>query len=89
MKELRTEEDVRELIDCCEYEDVIVFSNPSYASAFVGMSEDGRAVYDYNNMIEWLMGEKEFTDDEAVEIQLGLYHIWETKRRLLCTVWSI
>lgn len=67
MINLKTEEDVKELITDYEYEDVIVFSNPDYASAFVGISEDNRAVYDYDRMVEFLMSEYDITDIEAIE----------------------
>ena len=33
------------------FEDVIVFDQCSYADALIGVTEDGRAVYDYNKMI--------------------------------------
>lgn len=67
MINLKTEEDVKELITDYEYEDVIVFSNPDYASAFVGISEDNRAIYDYDKMVEFLIKEYDITDIEAVE----------------------
>ena len=67
MNELKTEEDVRELIEDNEYEDVVIFSNPDYASAFIGISEDGRAVYDYEKMIDYLMEKEKWSDNEAVE----------------------
>ena len=51
----------------CDYEDVIIFSNPSYASAFIGISEDNRAIYDYDKMIEFLVNEDGMTDIEAVD----------------------
>ncbi len=64
---LKTENDVRELIENYDYEDVIIFSNPSYASAFVGISEDNRAIYDYDKMIEFLVNEDGMTDIEAAD----------------------
>ena len=67
MRELKTEEDVRNLIEDYEYEDVLIFSNPDYASAFVGISYDNRAVYDYDKMIKYLMDRDGMTDIEAVE----------------------
>ena len=36
------------------YEDVIVFDNPSYDNALIGVSEDNRAIYDYDKMVVWL-----------------------------------
>ena len=67
MKKLKTENDVKTLIEDYDYEDVIIFSNPDYASAFIGMTEDGRAAYNYELMIEYLMDEYNWTDNEAVE----------------------
>lgn len=67
MNELNTENDVRELIADYEYEDVIIFSNPDYASAFIGISEDNRAVYDYDKMVEFLVNKDGMTDIEAIE----------------------
>lgn len=67
MNELKTENDVRELIEDYEFEDVIIFSNPDYASAFVGISEDNRAIYDYDKMVKFLMDKDGITDIEAVE----------------------
>ena len=49
------------------YEDVIVFSNYSYDDALIGISEDNRAIYDYDKMVEWLMNEEEFSEIEAIE----------------------
>lgn len=40
---------------------------PDYASAFVGISEDGRAIYSYALMIESLMKEDDMNSNEAVE----------------------
>ena len=67
MSGLKTENDVRELIENYDYEDVIIFSNPSYASAFVGVSEDNRAIYDFDKMVEFLMNEDNMTNIEAVD----------------------
>lgn len=38
-----------------------------YDDALIGVSHDGRAVYDYNLMIDWLMSKENWSDDEAVE----------------------
>lgn len=67
MNELKTENDVKELIESYEYEDVMIFSNPDYASAFIGISEDNRAVYDYDKMVEHLMDRDGMTEIEAIE----------------------
>ena len=49
------------------FEDVIIFEGYSYDDALVGVTEDGRAVYDYDKMIDWLMETKGFTCEDAVE----------------------
>ena len=67
MNGLKTEEDVKRLIEDYGYEDIIIFSNPDYASAFIGITEDNRAIYDFDEMIGFLMSEYNMTDIEAVE----------------------
>ena len=67
MNKLQTENDVKELIEEFGYEDVVIFSNPSYASAFIGISEDNRATYDYNKMVEYLKEKEGWSDIEAIE----------------------
>lgn len=47
------------------YEDVIIFSN--YDSALIGVTDDNRAVYDYEKMIEYLIREDDMSYDDAVE----------------------
>ena len=49
------------------YEDVKYLTNYSYDDALIGVSEDGRAIYDYEKMVEWLMKEEGWTDEEAVD----------------------
>lgn len=67
MNKVGTEDDVRRLIEEYGYEDIVIFSNPSYASAFIGISEDNRAVYDFNLMVEFLMEEQGWSDIEAID----------------------
>lgn len=49
------------------YEDVILLDNYSYDDALIGVTEDGRAVYDYDKMVTWLVETEGFTELEAVE----------------------
>ena len=49
------------------YEDVKYLTNYSYDDALIGVTDDNRAVYDYNKMVEWLINEEDFTEEEAVE----------------------
>ena len=49
------------------YEDVVIFENPGYDTALIGVSEDGRAIYDYDLMIDWLKETQNFSTREAVD----------------------
>ena len=53
------------------YEDVkylVDFSYDSvYDNALIGVSHDGRAIYDFDKMVEWLMEEEGWSDIEAIE----------------------
>lgn len=57
----------REIICDMGYEDAIVFDGPDYDDAIVGVSEDGRVIYDYNKMVESLMSHDGMTEDEAAD----------------------
>ena len=48
------------------YNDVIIFDNPSYEGALVGISWDNQAIYDYDLMVESLMKEG-MTAEEAAD----------------------
>ena len=50
------------------FDDVIIFGAPtSYDDALVGVTGDGRAVYDYARMVAWLVETDGMTEDEAEE----------------------
>ena len=49
------------------YEDVVIFENYSYDDALIGVTEDGRAVYDFDKMVNWLVETEGFTAEEAIE----------------------
>ena len=57
----------KELLSDLGYEDAIIFDNPSYDSAIIGVSTDGQVIYDYDKMIVCLMDEDEITYDEATD----------------------
>lgn len=56
-----------ELLTEWGYEDVIVFDNPSFDNALIGVSEDNRAVYDYDKMVVWLAVTWAISREEAIE----------------------
>lgn len=49
------------------YEDVVILVDYSYDDALIGVTEDNRAVYDYDKMVAWLMETESWSMDEAVE----------------------
>ena len=49
------------------YEGVKFLTDFSYDDALIGVTEDERAVYDYNKMVEWLVENEEFTEEEAAD----------------------
>ena len=49
------------------YEGVKYLTDFSYDTALIGVSHDDRAIYDYDLMVEWLMSNQGFTEEEAVE----------------------
>lgn len=49
------------------YDDVLILENYSYDDALVGVTEDGRAVYDFDKMVAWLVEKEGFTADAAIE----------------------
>lgn len=57
----------RELICDMGYEEAIVFDNPDYDDAIIGVSEDGRVVYDYDKMVESLMSQDGMAEEDAVD----------------------
>ena len=49
------------------FEDIIILKNFSYDTALVGISDDRRAIYDFNKMVQWLMHVEDFDEIEAIE----------------------
>lgn len=50
--------------DC---EDAPCFVNPDYEDAIIGVTYDGRIVYDYDKMVEYLMDKENWSDIESIE----------------------
>ena len=45
----------REMLCEMGYRDAVIFENPDYDSAIIGVSDDNRVVYDYDKMVTHLM----------------------------------
>ena len=50
-----------------EHEEAVVFNVPSYDNAIVGLSDDGRVIYDYDLMVKELTDDTALTEDEAIQ----------------------
>lgn len=50
-----------------ESDEVLVFENPEYDNAIIGISQDDRLIYDHDKMIECLVSEQGWTIEEAIE----------------------
>ncbi len=50
-----------------ENEEAVVFNVPSYDNAIVGLSDDGKVIYDYDLMIKELTDDTALTEDEAIQ----------------------
>ena len=49
------------------FKDAVVLESPDYLSAIVGVSDDGRVIYDYENMAQCLMETEGMDYEEAME----------------------
>lgn len=49
------------------YEDVVLFSGDAYETALVGVTEDNRAVYDFEKMVDWLMDTQGIDREAAMD----------------------
>lgn len=49
------------------YEGVKYLVNESYDDALIGVSEDGRAIYDFDRMVDWLIEKYGWSDVESIE----------------------
>jgi hypothetical protein len=47
--------------------DAVVFDNHSYDNSIIGTTFDGRAIYDFDKMIEELMTDEGWTEEEAID----------------------
>lgn len=52
-----------DLEDC----EIIVFRNPDYTTALIGISDDNCAIYDYEKMIDYLTRYEDMDEEEAAD----------------------
>lgn len=49
------------------YDGTVYLTNYGYDEALIGVSTDGRAIYDFDMMVSWLMKEENFSAEDAIE----------------------
>ena len=57
----------RDLLLDMGYDKSIVFENPDYDEAIIGVSDNGRVIYDYDLMIQHLIEKHDMDVDEAAD----------------------
>lgn len=71
MNNMMTPEEVLEnngySIEDLQDEMTILFRNPDYYTAIVGVSEDYRVIYDYNKMLDYLVNYEEMSYEDAAD----------------------
>ena len=50
-----------------ESEQPLIFDNHAYDNSIVGISNDGRIVYDYSSMVQEFMNDEDCSEEEAIE----------------------
>lgn len=45
----------------------LLFEDPSYDTACIGLSNDDRFIYSYDRMIMWLMENDDMSEEEAID----------------------
>lgn len=58
---------VKQILVDWGYEDVIVFDDPTYDNAFIGITMENEAVYDYEKMVEQLINEENMDYESAAD----------------------
>jgi hypothetical protein len=47
--------------------DAVIFINQAYDNSIIGTTFDGRAIYDFDKMVQELMADEGWTEEEAVD----------------------
>lgn len=61
-----TVQEVNDYAESCD-KTILMFSNPDFASAIIGISSDDRVIYDYDKMIQDLMQTEDLSEVDAIE----------------------
>ncbi len=67
MKDESLRKAIAEMADDLEFDDMIILDDHAYDKSIVGVTEDGRLVYDYSSMVEEYMEDEACDDVDAEE----------------------
>ena len=59
--------DIRDLLCDMGHEEAVVFDNPEYDGAIVGVTDESQVVYDFDAMVKILVERDGMTTEEAIE----------------------
>lgn len=62
--------DFSELRQWCidnDHNNTVIFRDPDYSRAVVGITDNGALIYSHEKMVEWLMKAYELTETDAIE----------------------
>ena len=60
-------EEVKEVLHELGYDETVVFENPDYVSAIIGIDSNGRLIYSWGKMIEHLMEVDGMEEEDAID----------------------
>ena len=58
---------VTEKLSLYDFDEVIIFKDPGYDDAFIGVTTGNRAVYDYDKMVAWLEKNRGMSTEESMD----------------------
>ena len=59
--------EIREALCDMDHDDAVLFDNPDYDDAIIGVTDEGRVIYDFDMMVECLMKSDGIGEIEAIE----------------------
>lgn len=60
-------QEIRQALCDMDHEDAVVFDNPDYDDAIIGVTDEGQVIYDYDEMVKCLMKKDGIEELEAME----------------------
>ena len=60
-------EELKEWLRDNDFSDTVILESPDYLTAIIGISDDGRLIYSYRKMVDYLIDSDEMSEEEAIE----------------------